>query len=171
MPQVGYSLHVFYWTPPPKPADAPARTFAEGRARKHVHVLTNDIGLRSVSCELAHECHRVTSSACGYWLTSCSTVRLQLCQADDMHHMSCKQQIGTVKYQKHWLSLYSSLLSVVCWQCVHLRGIALLCLQVSSPWLLACCTGCTAGCYSWLAAGTPLYLELLSGAEAASSWH
>jgi hypothetical protein len=39
----------FYWTPPAKPATVPASTFSEQRARGHVHVLAEEIGLRSVS--------------------------------------------------------------------------------------------------------------------------
>lgn len=46
---IGYALHAFYWTPTPLPADAPASKFAEARASHHVSVLTQDIGVRSVS--------------------------------------------------------------------------------------------------------------------------
>lgn len=45
---IAFALHVFYWTPEPQPEDAPARLFAEARARQHVSVLTERIGVRSV---------------------------------------------------------------------------------------------------------------------------
>jgi hypothetical protein len=46
---VGYALHVFYWTPTPLSASVPASQFSEERARDHVSVLTERIGVRSVS--------------------------------------------------------------------------------------------------------------------------
>lgn len=45
---IGYALHAFYWTPSPQPADVPASQFSEARARQHVSVLTEQIGVRSV---------------------------------------------------------------------------------------------------------------------------
>lgn len=46
---IGFALHCFYWTPTPQPANGDAARFSEGRARQHVSVLTERIGVRSVS--------------------------------------------------------------------------------------------------------------------------
>lgn len=46
---ISYALWTFYWTPTPQPADTPASQFSEARARHHVSVLTEQIGVRSVS--------------------------------------------------------------------------------------------------------------------------
>jgi hypothetical protein len=46
---ISYALWTFYWTPTPQPADVPASQFSEARARHHVSVLTEQIGIRSVS--------------------------------------------------------------------------------------------------------------------------
>jgi len=46
---IGFALHVFYWTPTALPADAHPKVFSEARARQHVSVLTERIGVRSVS--------------------------------------------------------------------------------------------------------------------------
>eukprot|EP00878_Enallax_costatus_P027119 GHUV01029169.1.p1 GENE.GHUV01029169.1~~GHUV01029169.1.p1 ORF type:complete len:163 (+),score=33.75 GHUV01029169.1:200-688(+) len=61
---VSYSLHVFYWTPTPRSADTPPGTFAEARARQHVHVLTEDIGLRSVSTPGLQKAHHYIWNFC-----------------------------------------------------------------------------------------------------------
>ncbi|WIA36529.1 hypothetical protein OEZ86_007823 [Tetradesmus obliquus] len=55
---IGYSFYMFYWTPPPKPSTASASQFSEQRARGHVHMLAEEIGLRSVATPGLQAAHR-----------------------------------------------------------------------------------------------------------------